>query len=346
MGRILVFVLCLVGCVFGAELAITSINANQKEIVVKFNRNAKFSDVELFENNGDTYQKIYNIKAKLQTKELDLKESICDFVEVRGVGNRTRIVFVNKDMVELKGYINGRTMRFAKQEAKAKQVVVVVDAGHGGKDGGTVGHGFVEKGITLGVALKVGERLEKLGHKVLYTRTKDKFVTLDERAKFANAKRADLFLSIHVNAVGREERASVVSGVQTYFLSRSDSARSVNAVNLENKDHVSGLNKFTRSNFFSSFNREKILASNKLAIDVQLQILERMAAFREFETVDGGVREGPFFVLAGVNMPAVLIEMGYITHEEEAKFLMNEKYRNFLADGIANGVEQYIKKNM
>lgn len=227
--------------------------------------------------------------------------------------------------------------------ANASSKTIVIDPGHGGSDPGAQNGALQEKTAVLSVSKKLGERLKKRGYKVFYTRTNDTFLDLRPRTKFANDKMADLFLSIHANAAPNAKRAKEMEGIETFFLSPARSERSKNAAALENKSDIEEMNYFSQQTFLNVLNREKIIASNKLGIDMQREIL---ASVRKRYTVsDGGVREAPFWVLVGALMPAVLIEIGYITHETEGKRLFEEDYQDALADGIASGVDAYFAKN-
>lgn len=230
--------------------------------------------------------------------------------------------------------------------ANTKGKVIVIDAGHGGKDGGAVGNGgkWVEKDIVLSVSLKIGDELKKKGYKVFYTRTTDKFINLRDRTKIANDKKANLFVSIHANAAINATKAKTMQGIETFFLSPARSERSKEVAEQENKADFEEANFFLKQNFLSALSREKIIASNRLAIDIQKNILS--AVRKKYKVVDGGVREAPFWVLVGAqDMPAVLIEIGYISHNEEGKRLLNKAYQELLAQGIARGIENYFHNN-
>ena len=152
-----------------------------------------------------------------------------------------------------------------------------------------------------------------------------------------------MFISIHTNAAPNKKQAPNFSGVETFFLSPARSERSKNAAALENKGDLEDMNEFSQETFLNFLNREKIIASNKLAIDIQGYILNSVQS--KFKSKDGGVREAPFWVLVGATMPAVLIELGYISHPDEGKLLGKNEYQNALASGIANGVDAYFHKN-
>ena len=223
---------------------------------------------------------------------------------------------------------------------------IVIDAGHGGKDAGAVGRGkLYEKNVVYNISKYVKDELRKSGFKVYLTRTRDKYVELSSRTKYANKKKADLFISIHANADPRS-KAHRIEGVETFFLSPARSERAKRAAALENKGDMKKMGWSSKNSLLTILNRSKITASNKAAIDVQKNMLHILRKKYGKKTIkDGGVREGPFWVLVGAQMPSILIEVGYITHPKERKRLASTTYQKLIAKGIANGVKSYFVKN-
>ena len=224
----------------------------------------------------------------------------------------------------------------------ASQKIIVRDPGHGGKDSGGIGIGKrMEKIAVLQIAKKVKYYLEKYGYKVFLTRDGDYFISLKNRTHFANYKKASLFISIHCNIAPHHIHSP--HGIETYFLSPARSKRAIRVAKLENKE-IKGLNYLDQRVILNFLNKDRIIASNKLGIDVQAHIL---AFLRKYYTnvKDGGVRPAPFWVLVGTQMPAILIETGYLTNPFEAKRLFNPFYQRKLAQGIAEGVKAYFIKN-
>ena len=234
--------------------------------------------------------------------------------------------------------------KLSKKQKASK--IIVLDPGHGGDDVGALSQNkkLREKDIVLNVSKKTASLLKERGYKVLFTRSNDRFIKLRSRTSFANDKGAHLFISIHANAAPNKEKAKTMNGIETFFLSPSRSERSMNAANLENKADTDEMNYFTKVSFLNFLNREKIIASNKLAIDMQAALLKSVRA--GYKVSDGGVREAPFWVLVGALMPAVLIEIGYISHPDESQKIANSKYQDRLAKGIADGVDEYFAKNL
>lgn len=235
------------------------------------------------------------------------------------------------------------SMATGKIYKSTKGKLIVIDPGHGGSDSGAVGNGLKEKNVVLATSKKLGALLTKRGYKVLYTRSTDVFINLRSRTAFAAKRNADMFISIHANAAPNASSALKMSGVETFFLSPARSERSKNAAALENRGDLEDMNTFSKQTFLNFLNREKIISSNKLAIDIQSYMLSSVK--KSFKSKDGGVREAPFWVLVGATMPAVLVEMGYITHPQEGKNLGKSAYQDRIAQGIANGVDAYFQKN-
>ena len=245
--------------------------------------------------------------------------------------------------IEESGGAKSTSVAAGKIYKSTKGKLIVIDPGHGGSDSGAVGNGLKEKNVVLATSKKLGALLAKRGYRVLYTRSTDVFINLRSRTAFAAKKNADMFISIHANAAPNASAASRMSGVETFFLSPARSERSKNAAALENRGDLEDMNTFSKQTFLNFLNREKIISSNKLAIDIQSYMLSSVK--KSFKSKDGGVREAPFWVLVGATMPAVLVEMGYITHPDEGKNLGKSAYQDRIAQGIANGVDAYFQKN-
>ncbi|MDE5591615.1 MAG: N-acetylmuramoyl-L-alanine amidase, partial [Helicobacter sp.] len=229
-----------------------------------------------------------------------------------------------------------------KSDIPKNNKVIVIDPGHGGKDCGAISIANVcEKEIVLKTAKYLDKELKDRGYKVYMTRSEDVFVGLRERTKFANSKNADLFISIHANAVLDNKAKS--EGIESYFLSIARSERAKNVAALENKDNIEVMNYFSKQSFLNTLNTQRIVASNRLAIDIQFGMLQSVRT--KYNVLDGGVREGPFWVLVGALMPSVLLEIGYLTHPKEGYDLNQEAYQKSIAIGIADGIDGYFAKN-
>lgn len=216
---------------------------------------------------------------------------------------------------------------------------IVIDPGHGGKDPGCfLAEGIEEKAIVLGLAKLMAEKVkEKLHCDAVLTREKDVFVPLERRTAFANTQKADLFVSLHINAHKQED----VHGLETYFLNMATDERAVMVAARENatsEKNISDLQKILNDLMLNT----KISESSKLAHEIQKGILGHVK--KRFDKVkDLGVKQAPFYVLIGAEMPAVLVEVGFITNPMEKKRLLSKPYMESLADGLVAGIGRYVK---
>ena len=217
---------------------------------------------------------------------------------------------------------------------------IIIDPGHGGKDYGAPGYykGVYEKDITL----KIGERLadmvkEKLGCQVIMTRSTDKYLTLEERTAIANTQNADLFISIHTNSA-RNRRAY---GIETYFLNLATDDEAVLVAARENATSAKNISDL-ESILTDLMQNAKINESTRLAGYVQQTLYSQMSD-RYSSIKDKGVKQAPFYVLLGAQMPAILVETSFISNARECKRLMSASYQELLCQGIIKGIEKYIQ---
>ncbi|WP_390535413.1 N-acetylmuramoyl-L-alanine amidase [Helicobacter pylori] len=240
-------------------------------------------------------------------------------------------------------FIAEKNDAFIKTKRK-KHKKIVLDAGHGGKDCGAMSANLVcEKDIVLEVVKFLHKELKKRGYSVLLTRDKDIYIDLVGRTELANRKSADLFISVHANSIPKHSTSNA-HGIETYFLSTARSERARKVAEQENKDDVNLMDYFSKSLLLNSLNTQRLIVSNKLAIDVQYGMLQSIRKNYP-DVVDGGVREGPFWVLAGALMPSILIEIGYNSHAIESKRIQSKPYQKILAKGIADGIDSFFSKN-
>ncbi|GAA7839110.1 N-acetylmuramoyl-L-alanine amidase [Helicobacter pylori] len=240
-------------------------------------------------------------------------------------------------------FIAEKNDAFIKTKRK-KHKKIVLDAGHGGKDCGAMSANLVcEKDIVLEVVKFLHKELKKRGYSVLLTRDKDIYIDLVGRTELANKKSADLFISVHANSIPKRSTSNA-HGIETYFLSTARSERARKVAEQENKDNVNLMDYFSKSLLLNSLNTQRLIVSNKLAIDVQYGMLQSIRKNYP-DVVDGGVREGPFWVLAGALMPSILIEIGYNSHAIESKRIQSKPYQKILAKGIADGIDSFFSKN-
>jgi len=216
---------------------------------------------------------------------------------------------------------------------------IVIDPGHGGKDPGTCSpSGLKEKDIVLEVALMVAKVLrEKPGYEVILTRDHDVFISLEERTAIANAREADLFLSIHVNAAPNHE----ARGIETYVLDLTNSKDAMRLAAMENATSAKQTSDL-QSILLDLMQNSKINESLKLAGLVQEKMVSGLN--HKFNDIGNlGVKKAPFLVLIGAQMPAILTEIAFLSNPEEAKRLNNEAYLAEVANHLAAGVAQYVQ---
>lgn len=229
-------------------------------------------------------------------------------------------------------------------QAKEKTFTVVIDAGHGGKDPGARGSSINEKAINLAVALRLGSLISEKHDdvKVIYTRKTDVFIELDERANIANRNKADLFISIHTNAV---KRGSSVSGTETYTLglARTDenlevAMRENSAILLEDNylQKYEGFDPTSSESYiiFEFMQNKHMEQSISLASEVQ-------KCFASAKRNNRGVRQAGFLVLRKTSMPSILVELGYISNPAEERFMRTKEGQNKLAAAIYNAFTKY-----
>ena len=213
---------------------------------------------------------------------------------------------------------------------------IVIDAGHGGHDPGAKGKGFNEAELVLDVALRLEKLLQKVpGVEVILTRRTDDFIPLPERTAIANREGADLFLSIHANASTNTQ----ARGIETYFLNfaNNQSAAAVAArENAASTQSMGGLPDFVRA----IAQNNKLDESRDFALHVQRAMVDRQKTVNK-TLKDLGVKQAPFVVLIGANMPSVLAEMGFVTNAQEAKLLKGNAYRQRIAESLFAAIRKY-----
>jgi N-acetylmuramoyl-L-alanine amidase len=219
---------------------------------------------------------------------------------------------------------------------KSKSLKIVIDPGHGGKAPGAVGpHGEKEKDITLEVGKIIAKRLSDEGVEVLLTRDNDTYIALEDRTAFANKHNADLFVSIHVNATESRYR----DGVETYFLNLTTDAASNRVAERENamsSSSMQGLHLIIKDLMLNA----KINESSRFATLTQNAIISSLRK-TGYTGKDLGVKQAPFYVLMGAQMPAILIEIGFITNPADCMLLHNDAHLETIVDGIMDGIKTF-----
>ena len=364
------------------ENSIRSIETQDDKIILKFNKSYYKRDVQFVRyKNASNYENVFNIKGKYKyTNPTKLDINGVDKIVISENDDEIKLRIINDYEQKVNYVLNDKELiitTFPKeqkvQQQKAKKVpvtetkapvvvtaapvapvekqqtksinkTIVIDPGHGGEDAGAVGPSRrYEKVINFNVSKNLYSILKQRGYKVYLTRTNDTFIKVMNRTVLANEKNADLFISVHTNSVPKE-KANEVTGIETFFLSPARNERAKRVAAIENKSDIREMSSSSQSVFLESLNRPRITASHKFAIDVQAGLLQ--ATRSKYKDIkDSGVREGPFWVLVGAQMPSILVELGYVSHPIESKRLYDKDYQLLLANGIANGVDSYFSKN-
>ena len=345
---------------------IKSVYTKQNQIIINFTHKVTSNHIKFFEQHYKNLHKdVFHIKGrfkdasptKLKIKGLD-KITISQYkyntlkISIANKKNAKTIYQINRNQIIIK-VLNLKTSSKSKAQivktiprykTSNRNKIIVIDAGHGGKDVGAIGpKKRYEKIVVLKIAKYLHSYLKQRGYRVYITRNNDKFIKVNKRTVLANKKKADIFISVHANAA-HKTKVKTLQGIETFFLSPARSARAKRVAEKENRSDIRKMNYSSKNTLLTILNQSKITQSNKLAIDVQQNML--YSARKLYKNVtDGGVREGPFWVLVGAQMPSILVEVGYISHPVESIRLYNTKYQRSLAQGIAKGVDAYFAKN-
>ncbi|MBL8231705.1 MAG: N-acetylmuramoyl-L-alanine amidase [Bryobacterales bacterium] len=217
---------------------------------------------------------------------------------------------------------------------------VVIDPGHGGTDQGTAGvTGLLEKDLVLDISKRLGALIEEqLGSEVVYTRTTDAFIPLEERTRIANAKKADLFISLHANS----SPISSVTGVETYYLSLTTLKTSLDVAARENATSERSIHEL-RELVQKIALKDKVDESREFATRVQVALsqLSIQQGAKGSARRDRGVKKAPFIVLIGASMPSILAEIGFLSNSKEEQNLRKPEYRQKLAEALFKGLSSY-----
>lgn len=223
-------------------------------------------------------------------------------------------------------------------------LLVAIDPGHGGEKDGAIGPGGTrEKEVALAIALRIERALRQAGHEVVLTRRDDRGLDLASRIALANERNADLFVSIHANAMPTEEARARTHGIETYFLSADATDEAAAAVaRAENADDGDGGRQgaggtlgFILADLARS---EAHVHSSHLAYTLHRSLVEGTGGR------DRGVRQAPFYVLEGARMPAVLLEVGYISHPAEEKRIADPAEQERIARAVVDGIERFARE--
>jgi N-acetylmuramoyl-L-alanine amidase len=217
---------------------------------------------------------------------------------------------------------------------------IVIDPGHGGHDTGTIGpSGLMEKDLCLDVALRLGKIIEQRlpGAEVIYTRSDDTFVPLEERTNIANQAKADLFISIHANS----SRDTGARGIETYYLNLKGNAEAMEVAARENATAQEGVHDL--ENLVKRITQtEKIDESKEFALDIQDSLAKRIQRSSK-SAKNRGVRKAPFVVLIGADMPSILTEISFLSNPADEKMLKQPEQRQKVAEGLYQGISSYLE---
>lgn len=218
-----------------------------------------------------------------------------------------------------------------------KMARVVIDAGHGGHDSGTIGpNGLEEKDLVLDVALRLGTLIRKqMGSEVIYTRSTDVFIPLEERTKIANDQKADLFISIHANSSPEPS----ASGVETYYFNLTSDRGGLDLATRENSTAGSSI-----SDLSDLLHRAVLQTKREESREFAQQVQTSLQAAQQksnHNVRDRGVRQAPFLVLIGATMPSILAEIGFVSNPRDERQMRRPDQRQKIAEALCKGVAQY-----
>jgi N-acetylmuramoyl-L-alanine amidase len=294
------------------------------------------SDIRAGQRTPRSVRVVVDIKSFKTYKIFSLKNPFRIVIDVWGTGAAPRRSIAGKDTPGTQ----------LPPGALAKQLAlgvsrIVIDPGHGGRDYGAPGYlkGVHEKNVVLKIGKKLAVKLRReLGCDVIMTRSTDRHLTLEERTAIANTKNADLFISIHTNAA-RNRRAV---GIETFFLNLATDDDAILVAARENATSTKNISDL-EAILSDLMQNAKINESSRLAVHVQRSMVNHMKKY--YSRIKGkGVKQAPFYVLLGAQMPAILIETSFISNSRECRRLLSSTYQDRLCDAIVQGVREYIKE--
>lgn len=282
---------------------------------------------------------VLDIENIRDTRVFSLSNPFRIVIDIFGDENAKKIkkTLIENKKVNSEFYKKKKITKNIVEQLGLKVKTIMIDAGHGGKDPGAIANNTKEKTVNLEFALILGDKLEKKGYNVIYTRKKDIFIPLEERSALANSKNVDIFISIHCNSYSKD----TAHGLEVYYL---DLAKSKSAVRVAARENAVSEKKISDLQFILTdlMLNSKITESKDLAKNVHEKTITN--ARKKYYLKSHGVHGAPFYVLMGSKMPAILVELGYLTNKNEVKKLRSKKYLNILADGICLGIDSYRSK--
>jgi len=316
----------------------TSILGKATEKKIPINDNL-LSNMRAGQHASDSVRVVIDIKSFKNYKIFSLKNPFRIVIDVWGKDTDTTYTADSKLIPSKK---NGKITA----SALAKQLAlgvnrIIIDPGHGGRDYGAPGYlkDVHERSVALNIGMKLAEKIrEDLGCEVIMTRNGNKYLTLEERTAIANTKNADLFISIHTNAA-RDRRAC---GIETFFLNLATDDDAILVAARENATSTKNISDL-QTILSDLMQNAKINESSRLAYHVQESMYKNMK--KDYTSIKNkGVKQAPFYVLLGAQMPSILIETSFISNSRECKRLINSKYQNHLCDAIVKGIKSYINE--
>jgi len=298
------------------------------------------TDARAGQFSNDSVRVVVDIKSFKTYKVFSLKDPFRIVIDVWGtsdskVKRRRPPVMTSKKSGKLP------TNALAKQLALGVSRIII-DPGHGGRDFGAPGYlkGVHEKDVVLQISRRLAEKIRKeLKYEVYLTRNSDRFLTLEERTAIANTKNADLFISIHTNS-HKNRRAY---GIETYFLNLATDDEAIRVAAMENATSTKNISDL-QTILSDLMQNAKINESSRLAGYIQSAVVRHLKSKRYSRIKDKGVKQAPFYVLLGAQMPAVLIETSFISNPRECKRLTTPKYQDRLCEAIIKGIRTYIRE--
>lgn len=273
--------------------------------------------------------KYYKTKYTVSGKSLRLSSKTCNIAfetgKRSGSINGTKVTFSyapvkygSKHYIALTDFVKTLIPILSNKIPRRKLVKIMIDPGHGGSDKGAVRNGINEKDLNLKMALKLRDRLKKYKFQVVMTRSTDKTISLEERTKLCAKEKVDLYISIHCNAAV----ATNVRGIETWYLVPKDGV-STTATKTKTE--------FDKGNAYDRY-------STRLAYEIQKSMMKQFPA-----TPDRGIKPGRFYVLRHASAPAILMEVGFLSHAAERQVITRDANQNKVIDAIIQGLTGYVK---
>lgn len=274
-----------------------------------------------------------------------IEGEICRMVRVGQFDRRTvRVVLEVREFKDYEVFLLHSPFRlvidlYGDRISPKKGITLVIDPGHGGRDPGAIGPtGLKEKDVVLRIGKLLRQKAKRrLGWRVVMTRQDDRYLPLEERTAIANAKKGDLFISIHCNA-SRNRRQR---GVETYFLSFTTDREALRLAARENGVPPSKIDALQLI-LYDLMLRAKVEDSERLAYSVQRNLISRLK--KRWRVRDLGVKRAPFVVLIGAKMPSILAEVSFISNRYEERRLRDPRYLDAISEGILRGLEAYARQ--